>query len=274
MPSVVLVHAVIYKLATGVRINVRAMGKYRGATQRATNVARGGKEIPLESFPSFCQRNAYPPFFLSSLPLLLPPADDLLSLSFLLLLARSLAFPRRAPWKFTIALLASEEAKSSFPRSGIIDPMLFHDSFLSVVPHFLDALQTSVIQCVTINSLIYREISKIINKMCKFYYERKFSHFLYIFYSCDLHLSLHISHIFTTESSTWSFYCITLIVKDERNDALLKNENKVRECNDHLPCTHNWSTLLLTCTDLRATQNVAKARMATKSTFPACLCRK
>lgn len=53
-----LVHAVIYKLATGVRINVRAMGKYRRATQRATNVARGGEEIPLKSFPSFCQRNA------------------------------------------------------------------------------------------------------------------------------------------------------------------------------------------------------------------------
>lgn len=62
-----LVHAVIYKLATGVRINVRAMGKYRRATQRATNVARGGEEIPLKSFPSFCQRNARILLFFSSL---------------------------------------------------------------------------------------------------------------------------------------------------------------------------------------------------------------
>lgn len=48
----VLVRAGIYKLATGVRMNVRAMGKYRGATQRATNVTSGGGE----SFPSFCPR--------------------------------------------------------------------------------------------------------------------------------------------------------------------------------------------------------------------------
>lgn len=33
----VLIRAGIYKLATGVRINVQAMGKYRGATQRVCN---------------------------------------------------------------------------------------------------------------------------------------------------------------------------------------------------------------------------------------------
>lgn len=146
-----------YKLATGVRINVRAMGKYRGATQRATNVARGGKEIPLESFPSFCQRNAYPPFFLSSPP---PPRRRFtLYLSCFCSLTcfstpRAVKIYGRASgkWRGKIKLPPIENNRSdALPRD-----FLTSTRFLPLF-YFLDAFQTSVIQWIIhiiINSLI------------------------------------------------------------------------------------------------------------------------